>query len=122
MIDVAIMNERKLAEEDRKNKSSYSTPILKQECELQAQKHEQLAEWLEELKKLREENSELHNELQAVEATLPDMEKSIREQAIDDFVEVLHSKIHSELLDCADELAWVDRIAERLKGGNNDGE
>ena len=41
--------------------------------------------------------------------------------AIYDFAERLCYKIKSEIDDCADELQWIDEIAEQLKaGGKNE--
>lgn len=40
-----------------------------------------------------------------------------REKAIDEFAERLAYKIKSEIDDCADELEWIEEIAEQLKGG-----
>ena len=47
-------------------------------------------------------------------------EQEIRNKAIDDFAERLCSKIMAEIDDCADELDWINKIAEQLKvGGSN---
>lgn len=43
--------------------------------------------------------------------------QEIRAKAIDEFAERLHSKITAEIDDCADELEWIDEIAEKLKAG-----
>ena len=40
-----------------------------------------------------------------------------RNKAIDEFAERLSFKIKSEIDDCADELDWIDEIAEQMKGG-----
>lgn len=40
-----------------------------------------------------------------------------RNKVIDEFAERLHSKITAEIDDCADELEWIDEIAEKLKAG-----
>ena len=43
-----------------------------------------------------------------------------RSKAIDEFAERLHSKITAEIDDCADELEWIEEIAEQMKvGGEN---
>ena len=52
-IDEAITHAREVAEENRKSKSANLAPEVIQECELCAQEHDQLAEWLEELKQYR---------------------------------------------------------------------
>lgn len=52
-IDEAISHAREVAEEKRKSKSVNLAPEIISECELCAQEHDQLAEWLEELKQYR---------------------------------------------------------------------
>lgn len=52
-IDEAISHAREVAEEKRKSKSANLAPEIISECELCAQEHDQLAEWLEELKQYR---------------------------------------------------------------------
>lgn len=47
-------------------------------------------------------------------------EQEIRNKAIDEFAERLQLKIMTEIDDCADELDWIDEIAEQLKGGSDD--
>lgn len=98
--------------------------IEHQTCEECAEEHEQIEEWLEELKLLRENScqqcdyGECH---EYHEKSLLDFfstkEISIRNKAIDDFAERLCYKIKSEIDDCADELQWIDEIAEQLKAG-----
>lgn len=41
-------------------------------------------------------------------------------KAIDEFSEVLRKKIKEEIDDCADELDWIDEIAEQMKGEQNE--
>lgn len=40
-----------------------------------------------------------------------------RNKVIDEFAERLHLKITAEIDDCADELEWIEEIAERMKAG-----
>ena len=40
-----------------------------------------------------------------------------RNKVIDEFAERLHSKIIAEIDDCADELEWINEIAEQMKAG-----
>lgn len=51
-IDEAISHAREVAEEKRKSKSVNLAPEIISECELCAQEHEQLAEWLEEFARI----------------------------------------------------------------------
>ena len=73
---------------------------------------QQLAEWLEELKSYR------------ASVFSGDMtQKMLKEEyckAIDDFANMLSSKIKHEIDDCADELEWIDEIAKQLKAGDVD--
>lgn len=44
-----------------------------------------------------------------------------RNKVIDEFAERLHLKITAEIDDCADELEWIEEIAEQMKaGGKNE--
>ena len=52
-IDEAISHAREVAEEKRKSKSVNLAPEIISECELCAQEHDQLVEWLEELQQCR---------------------------------------------------------------------
>ncbi len=42
-------------------------------------------------------------------------EQEIRNKAIDEFAERLQTRIKTEIDDCADELEWIDEIAEQMK-------
>ena len=44
-----------------------------------------------------------------------------RNKVIDEFVERLYSKIIAEIDDCADELEWINEIAEQMEAGGIDG-
>ena len=52
-IDEAISHAREVAEEKRKSKSVNLVPEIISKCELCAQEHDQLVEWLEELQQYR---------------------------------------------------------------------
>ena len=56
-----------------------------------------------------------------LDITQEDYDKEIRAEAIDDFAERLQTKIISEIDDCADELEWIEEIAEQMKGKQNEG-
>ena len=45
----------------------------------------------------------------------------IRAKAIDEFANRLYSKIKAEIDDCADELDWIEEIAEQIKGSEKHG-
>lgn len=44
-------------------------------------------------------------------------EQEIRAKAIDEFAEKMRTKIMCEIDDCADELEWIEEIAEQMKAG-----
>ena len=96
-----------------------------------AEEHEQLAEWLEELKKLKAENAYLHCEMQAIGATMDMFETEIRNKAIDDFAKECEKRLtdmilqHQGQLDFASGLAVANRVlddvSEKLKEGGTNG-
>ena len=117
-IDEAIANAREVAAIQRNNDKLNKTlgvisPYYKADCIKCAEEHEQLAEWLEELKEYREIGT-----VQQCKNSVLDIERAYN-KAIADFAERLCYKIKSEIDDCADELQWVDEIAEQLKAGES---
>lgn len=81
---------------------------------------EQLAEWLEELKKLRAENAHLYCEIQAIGATMGMFEKEIRNQAIKEFAKRLKEMypiMENDLFIVNDVLQrTIDKIVEEMGG------
>ena len=119
-LDEAILHAREVAERNRnqyKNCPSDRTDIRHQTCEECAEEHEQLAEWLEELKKYRE--------IGTVEECKNSVLKILEayNKAIDDFKEELFKNServrpvgrigYSEVLTCEK----IYDIAEQLKAG-----
>ena len=87
-IDEAIAHAREVAEiqrnNDKLNKTlGKSSPYYNTDCIKCAEEHEQLAEWLEELKALREEKSEF--QIMAKDNYEMGMENGYK-KAIDDFI------------------------------------
>ena len=115
-INEAIVHAREVAEENRKVCNLAwvwnNTDSIKK-C---AEEHEQLAEWVEELKAIKDGGIPIIHGQE--ELKLHDRE--IRNKAVDDFANRLYSKIKSEIDDCADELEWIGEIAKRLKAGDCD--
>ena len=80
---------------------------------------------IEEFKDLKVKNSELHNEVQAINATMSLFEQEIRNKAIDEFAEKLKDLIAKNVEDaessndlcCEIFQSEIDEIAERMKGG-----
>lgn len=126
-IDEAIKQEKEKAVDCRQGAEvvknmTYATwereNLPKQYIE-RAEYHEQLAEWLELLKWYQQGMEDIPSE----SGVLPkDVYRAGYTKAIDDFAEKLHRKIISEIDDCADELEWIDEIAEQLKEGSADNE
>ena len=122
-IDEAIAKERKLAEIRRNDivpKEDYhNVPWIDMENELnmrRAEEHEQLAEWLEELKALREEKSEFLIYAKDIAEANYEMGMEIGyKKAIDDAKSVILQTIDNEIL--------VDTLhlrLEQLKGKYNE--
>ena len=89
-----------------------------------AEEHEQLAEWLEELQNLKAENTYLHDEMQAIGATMGLIEKEIRNKAIDEFAERIKdskSYIFDDSFGYVIPISEIDEIAQQLKDGGTDG-
>ena len=78
-----------------------------------AKEEEQLAEWLEELKELRNMTAG-HLYAVAFNRGYLKAEKEVREKTIDDFAEIFKSKTSMENM-------LVDEIAEQLKAGGDNG-
>ena len=112
-IDEAIAKHRKIAETQ---KTLYDACVLK-ECNKhflrKAEEHEQLAEWLEELKAIKDGSIPIiHGK-----AELELHDKEIYNKAIDDFVESVKNLIaDSSVIRFKD----IDEIAEQLKAGDGE--
>ena len=118
-IDEAIERERRKAKEQRKDNGNceykaeygckgcadyYSKPCI--EC---AEEHEQLADWLEELKAYKENQ---HRSLRHM------YEKGYN-KALDDFVKFANTMPTVEAEDGEVRPMWLEEMAEQLKAGGN---
>lgn len=120
-IDGAIANARDVAKRNReqwKNCPADRRYIEHQTCEQCAEEHEQIAEWLEELKMLRELKEE-HRKIGNIEGFNKGYNK-----AIDDFIRKCEMKSRV-ILDEITHLSYyglsmkeLQRIAEQLKVGD----
>ena len=119
-LDEAITHAREVAEEQRKECSLawvLDNPNNIKQC---AEEHEQLAEWLEELKELRNMTAG-HLYAVAFNRGYLKAEKEVREKAIDDFVKFANTMPTVETKDGEIRPMWLEEIAEQLKaGGEND--
>ena len=113
-LDEAILHAREVAERNRKqykNCPSDRTDIRYQTCEECAEEHEQLAEWLEELKAYKENQ---HRSLRHM------YEKGYN-KALDDFVKFANTMPTVEEEDGEIRPMWLEEMAEQLKaGGKNE--
>lgn len=122
MIDERIMCERQMAECWKVNREycDFNTECSEcgTDCEAEEKKHEQLAEWLEELKALKSDNNLIFRD---------GLEQGYN-KAIDDFAEKLKGFIESNMMSRATELETyqaldelvdydIGIIAEQLKAG-----
>ena len=126
-LDEAILHAREVAERNRKqykNCPSDRTDIRYQTCEECAEEHEQLAEWLEELKSYR--TSVFSGDMTQI------MLKEEYCKAVDDFAEKLNAKcdgmIKEKWNSNVTPISWaeayadfkddIDEIKEELKAGD----
>ena len=126
-IDEAIARERQLAKEQRSHIGTGDKEYSKK-CEEYAEEHDQLAEWLEELKELRNMTAG-HLYAVAFNRGYLKAEKEVRENAIDDFAKWLENKkylmkeiqVHDFCYTHYDELkancVTTEYFAEQLKAG-----
>lgn len=90
--------------------------------------YKQLAEWLEELQNLKAENTYLHDEMQAIGATMGLIEKEIRNKAICEYMNLLcdhcmQQKNECYILECpfCTDGCNIVNIAQQLKEGGTNG-
>ena len=137
-IDEAIAHAREVAEMQRKDNDNckyksqygckdcadyYSKPCI--EC---AEEHEQLAEWLEELKDYRDKNKMVIrvdvDNMDSIKDKIEELSKYAESQynkAIDDFVKFANTMPTVETEDGEIRPMWLEEMAERLKvGGDNE--
>ena len=118
-IDEAIARERQQAKEQRSHIGTWDKEYSKK-CEVYAEEHEQLAEWLEELKELRNMTAG-HLYAVAFNRGYLKAEKEVREKTIDDFVRFASDMPTVETEDGEIRPMWLEEIAEQLKaGGENE--
>ena len=130
-IDEAITHAREVAERNRKqfkNCPADSRDSEHQTCEQCAEEHEQLAEWLEELKDYRDKNNmvvrvDVEN-VDSIKDKIDELSKyaeSKYNKAIDDFVKFANTMPTVETEDGEIRPMWLEEMAERLKvGGDNE--
>lgn len=145
-IDEAIAHAREVAAIQRNNDKLNKTlgvisPYYKTDCIKCAEEHEQLKEWLEELKDCRDKNKmvvrvDVEN-MDSIKDKIDELSKYAESQynkAIDDFVDKLKTKCDGMIKDKWNSnvapISWaeayadfkddIDGIAEQLKAGDDD--
>ena len=134
-IDEAIARERQEAKEQRSHIGIWNKEYSKK-CEEYAEEHEQLAEWLEELKFLRQWKSDVMDEFCKYDCnSVEEVRHNAYSKAIDDFAEKLNAKcdgiIKIKWNSTVAPISWaeayadfkddIDEIAEQLKAGVGNG-
>lgn len=112
-IDEVIARERQQAKKQRSRIGTWGDEYSNKKCEVYAEYHEQLAEWLEELKVIKDGSIPIiHGK-----AELELHDKAIRNKALDDFVGRLIEELsHTTLLKDGYYLANIIKpLAEQLK-------
>ena len=130
-LDEAIAHAREVAERNRKqykNCPSDRTDIRHQTCEECAEEHEQLAEWLEELKFIRQWKSDIMDEFckydcnsieevykSGYEKALFDIKSKMKE--INNATKPIEGVIENGWGTRFVDLAYINKISEQLKAG-----
>lgn len=109
-IDEVIARERQQAKKQRSRIGTWGDEYSNKKCEVYAEYHEQLAEWLEELKAIK--SDEFTDDLLNMGFT-----KGYN-KAIDDFVKFASDMPTVEEEDGTIRPMWLEEMAERLKGQN----
>ena len=120
-LDEAILPAREVAEKNRRAMSfepeDNIDDDIKVNCLNCATQHEQLAEWLEELKFLRQWKSDIMDEFCKYDvSSFEELVTNTRNKAIDDFV-TKYKFCDNRSIQCRKALNCADCIAEQLKAG-----
>ena len=120
-LDEAILHAREVAEIQRNNDKLNKTlgvisPYYKTDCIKCAEEHEQLAEWLEELKSYREIGT-----VEECRNSVLDIVRAYN-KALDDFVKFANTMPTVEEEDGTIRPMWLEEMAEQLKAGETDGD
>ena len=93
--------------------------VPKEMCKC-AEEHEQIAEWLEELKALREKNETLKALYDDAKKEGNNLLKHERNKALDDFVKFANTMPTVEIEDGEIRPMWLEEMAEQLKAGESE--
>ena len=119
-LDEAILHAREVAVRNRKqykNCPSDRTDIRHQTCEECAEEHEQLAQWLEDYKHIKQWKSDIIDSFCKYDVnSFEELVTNTRNKAIDDFV-TKYKFCDNRSIQCRKALNCADCIAEQLKAG-----
>ena len=120
-LDEAIAHAREVAEEQRKACDLawiWDNPDNIKKC---AEEHDQLAEWLEELKFLKQRKSDIMDSFCKYDvSSFEELVANARNKAIDDFVRLANTMPTVEEEDGEIRPMWMEEIAEQLKVGDGE--
>ena len=126
-IDEAISHAKEVAAIQRSNEKLNRTlgsasPYIHETCLECAEEHEQLAEWMEELKFLKKWKSDIMDSFCKYDVnSFEQLVANTRNKTIDDFVKFAHKMPTVEAEDGEVRPMWLEEMAEQLKaGGEND--
>ena len=119
-LDEAILHAREKSKEkmlEYENHYDKDEHYYPRQCKRCAEEHEQLAEWLEELKFIRQWKSDIMDEFCKYDvSSFEELVTNTRNKAIDDFV-TKYKFCDNRSIQCRKALNCADCIAEQLKAG-----
>ena len=124
-IDEAIAHEIEVTaiqrNNDKLNKTlGKSSPYYNTDCIKCAEEHDQIAEWLEELKFLKQWKSDIMDSFCKYDvSSFEELVANTRNKTIDDFVKFANTMPTVEEEDGEVRPMWLEEIAEQLKAGGN---
>ena len=124
-IDEAIALERQVAKEQRDHIGTFDDEYSKK-CEVWAEEHEQIANWLEELKVIKEMDLSIPQHFTKeqsdwIKKYCINRNKEFYNMALDDFAERLKAEYVKHYVDGDPYFDYIDEIAEQLKVGGSNG-
>ena len=122
-IDEAIKRERQQAKEQRDHIGTWDDEYSKK-CEVWAEEHEQIANWLEELKVIKEMDLSIPQHFSKeqsdwIKKCCINRNTEFYIMALDDFAERLKAEYVKHYVDGDPYFDYIDEIAEQLKEQNN---
>ena len=121
-IDEVIARERQQAKKQRSRIGTWGDEYSNKKCEVYAEYHEQLADWLEELKVIKEMDLSIPQHFTKeqsdwIKKYCINRNKEFYNMALDDFVKFANTMPTVEMEDGTIRPMWLEEMAEKLKGG-----